>query len=299
MFAETELTAVTQETLDYNRIAQAIHYLAENFREQPTLKETADYVGLSEYHFQRLFSRWAGISPKKFAQYLTVDYAKSLLDESQSLLNVTLETGLSSPGRLHDLFVTFEAVTPGQYKSSGQGLTITYGLAPTPFGICLLAQTERGICSLQFVDEGQQDAVLADLQKRWPGAEFVEDKTAVSPTINQIFYGQANATAAPFKLYLQGTNFQIRVWEALLKIPQGYAASYDMVATMMGQPTAVRALASAVARNPVGYLIPCHRVIRKTGAFGQYHWGETRKKALLGWEATQKDSQQLSVTSNP
>lgn len=291
MFSETTFTATNgQLTADYTRIAQAIEYLEQNFRHQPTLKETADHVGLSEYHFQRLFSRWAGISPKKFAQYLTIDYAKSLLDESRNLLDVTLESGLSSPSRLHDLFVTFEAVTPGQYKSGGTDLVIRYGMAATPFGTCLLAQTERGICGLQFVDEGRQEMVLADLKKQWSGASFVEDKTAVSPTINQIFHGQANASSKPFKLYLQGTNFQIRVWEALLKIPQGQIASYDTVATMIGQPTAVRALASAVARNPVGYLIPCHRVIRKTGTFGKYHWSETRKKALLGWEAAQRQS---------
>lgn len=288
MFAQTDI----QLNADYNRVAQAIDYLEQNFRHQPSLKETADHVGLSEYHFQRLFSRWAGISPKKFAQYLTIDYAKSLLDESHSLLDTTLEAGLSSPGRLHDLFVTYEAITPGEYKKGGQGLTIRYGVAPTPFGNCLLAETERGICSLQFVDEGQQAFVLAELQKRWPGARLVADETAVFPTINQIFH--SNASTKPFKLYLQGTNFQIRVWEALLKIPPGQVASYDLVASLMGQPTAVRALASAVGRNPVGYLIPCHRVIRKTGAFGKYHWGHTRKKALLGWEAARRNSEQYA-----
>lgn len=280
------LAESTQFQTDYNRIAQAIAYLEQHFPAQPNLKELADHVGLSEYHFQRLFTRWAGISPKKFAQFLTIGYAKELLAEADSnLLDVTLETGLSSPGRLHDLFVTYEAMTPGQYKQQGDGLEIRYGVHPSPFGPCLLALTERGICGLHFLDDGGSENALAELHRRWPQATFVADSTATRSLVTQIFDPQRTT---PLHLQLQGTNFQVRVWEALLRIPAGQVASYDLVAEMMGEKTAVRAVASAVARNPIGYLIPCHRVIRKTGAFGQYHWGETRKKAILAWEAARR-----------
>ncbi|MCA9994313.1 MAG: methylated-DNA--[protein]-cysteine S-methyltransferase [Anaerolineales bacterium] len=280
------LAESTQPQTDYNRIAQAIAYLEQHFPTQPNLKEVADHVGLSEYHFQRLFTRWAGISPKKFAQFLTIGYAKGLLAEANSnLLDVTLETGLSSPGRLHDLFITYEAMTPGQYKQQGNGLDIRYGVHPSPFGPCLLALTERGICGLHFLDDGGTENALAELYQRWPQATFVADSATTRPLVAQIFDPQRTA---PLHLQLQGTNFQVRVWEALLQIPAGRVVSYDLVAEMMGEKTAVRAVASAVARNPIGYLIPCHRVIRKTGAFGQYHWGETRKKAILAWEAAQR-----------
>lgn len=281
MLAET-----TQPQTDYSRIAQAIAYLDQNFHAQPSLKEVADHVGLSEYHFQRLFTRWAGISPKKFAQFLTIGYAKELLGEASSnLLNVTLEAGLSSPGRLHDLFISYEAMTPGQYKQQGSGLEIRYGVHPSPFGPCLLALTERGICGLQFLEDGGTENALAELHQRWPAATFIADSTDTRTLAAHIFDPQRTT---PLHLQLQGTNFQVRVWEALLQIPAGQVASYDLVAEMMGEKTAVRAVASAVARNPIGYLIPCHRVIRKTGAFGQYHWGKTRKKAILAWEAAQR-----------
>lgn len=280
------LAESTQPQTDYNRIAQAITYLEHHFPTQPSLKELADHVGLSEYHFQRLFTRWAGISPKKFAQFLTIGYAKERLAEANSnLLDVALETGLSSPSRLHDLFVTYEAMTPGQYKQQGSGVTICYGVHPSPFGPCLLALTERGICGLHFLDDGGTENALAELHQRWPQANFIADSAATRPIVAQIFDPQRTA---PLHLQLQGTNFQVRVWEALLRIPTGQVASYELVAEMMGEKTAVRAVATAVAHNPIGYLIPCHRVIRKTGAWGQYHWGETRKKAILAWEAAQK-----------
>lgn len=280
------LAESTQPQTDYNRIAQAIAYLEQHFPTQPSLKELADHVGLSEYHFQRLFTRWAGISPKRFAQFLTIGYAKELLAEANSnLLDVTLETGLSSPSRLHDLFITYEAMTPGQYKQQGNGLDIRYGVHPSPFGPCLLALTERGICGLHFLDDGGTENALSELHQRWPQANFTADSTSTRSLVTQIFDPQRTT---PLHLQLQGTNFQVRAWEALLRIPAGQVASYDLVAEIMGEKTAVRAVATAVARNPIGYLIPCHRVIRKTGAFGQYHWGETRKKAILAWEAAHK-----------
>lgn len=273
---------------DYARIEQAILFLEKNFRQQPDLKEVASSVGLSEYHFQRLFSRWAGISPKRFLQFLTIEYAKQLLTESKSVLDATYESGLSSPGRLHDLFVTCEAITPGEFKNKGEGLTITYGFHPSPFGECLLAVTDRGICGLAFVSGSNRDNVLTELKNKWPQAKFGEDPTHTLPFVEQIFNPVKSRQALP--VILKGTNFQIKVWQALLKIPPGSIVSYDELATLIGQPGAARAVGNAVAQNPIGYVIPCHRVIRKIGAVGDYHWNPTRKRAILGWEAARKET---------
>lgn len=279
----------TQSTEDYARIEQAILFLENNFRRQPSLSEIAGSINLSEYHFQRMFSRWAGISPKRFLQFLTLEYAKELLAESNNLLDVTYETGLSSPGRLHDLFVTCEAITPGEYKAQGSGLTISYGFRASPFGECLLAMTDRGITALSFVRDGHRRQALADLQRDWPQADLREDAAQTGPMVEQIFAPRSDqASATPLKLYLKGTNFQLKVWQALLQIPAGTVVSYDTVAHLIGQPAAARAIGRAVAMNPVGYLIPCHRVIRKVGAIGDYHWGPARKKAIIGWEAAQR-----------
>ncbi|MCB0154097.1 MAG: methylated-DNA--[protein]-cysteine S-methyltransferase [Anaerolineae bacterium] len=281
-----------QAVTDYARIEQAILFLEKNFRRQPSLKEIADSVGLSEYHFQRLFTRWAGLSPKRFLQYLSVNYAKTLLAETSNLLDVTYETGLSSPGRLHDLFVTYEALTPGEFKKKGAGLTIHYGFHPTPFGCCLLAVTERGICGLTFVAVGEREAALNRLQGDWPQATLVEDSAHTQPFIAQIFASEpAGAGANALKLYVSGTNFQVKVWEALLKIPPGTVVAYDTVAELIGQPAAVRAVGGAAKNNPIGFLIPCHRVIRKVGDIGGYRWGTPRKKAILGWEAARREGQ--------
>jgi len=272
-----------QSAEDYARIEQAIQYLEQNFRRQPELKEIAGSVGLSEYHFQRLFTRWAGISPKRFLQFLTLEYAKQLLAQQNNLLDVTYEAGLSSPGRLHDLFVTCEAITPGQFKKQGEGVTISYGFHPSPFGECLLATTGRGICGLSFVST-QREAALQELERLWPEANLVEDPAQTRSLAEKIFAPGQNGKALP--VILKGTNFQLKVWQALLKIPPGTMATYDDIAASIGQPGAARAVGNAVARNPVGFLIPCHRVIRKTGVLGRYQWGSARKKAMIGWEAS-------------
>jgi AraC family transcriptional regulator of adaptative response/methylated-DNA-[protein]-cysteine methyltransferase len=272
---------------DYSLVEQAIRYLEQNFRQQPDLQAVADYVGLSEYHFQRLFTRWVGISPKKFVQFMTLNYAKELLAESHSLLETTYEAGLSSPGRLHDLFITYEAVTPGEYKSRGDGLDIAYGFHVTPFGDCLLAVTERGICGLSFADSGRQGAALGAFAANWPLADLARDEGRTRPFIEKIF-ALDTINQAPLPLFLKGTNFQIQVWQALLRIGPGTAVTYSDVARLAGNPKAVRAVGTAVGHNPIAYLIPCHRVIRQTGGFGQYQWGSARKKAILGWEAAHR-----------
>jgi AraC family transcriptional regulator of adaptative response/methylated-DNA-[protein]-cysteine methyltransferase len=285
-----EMLAVDFEQLsnDYQRIEQALLFLERNYQRQPELKEIAASVSLSEYHFQRLFTRWVGISPKRFLQFLTKEYAKKMLERSVNLLDVAYQTGLSGPGRLHDLFVSTEAVTPGEFKNHGEGLRIIYGFHPTPFGESLLAMTERGICNLTFVQPGYHGAALADVQSRWAKADLVEDPDQTRPLIRKIFVSgwnlQPGQAAAPLNLFLSGTNFQIKVWEALLHVPPGYVVSYEDIARHLGMPGASRAVGNAVARNPVAMLIPCHRVIRKMGEFGTYHWGIARKKAMLGWE---------------
>lgn len=272
----------------YESIEQAIQYIEDNVHRQPELDEIATAIGLSEYHFQRLFTRWAGISPKRFIQFLTKEHAKELLTRSENLLDTTHQVGLSSLGRLHDLFVNTEAVTPGEYKSHGAGLTIHYGLHPTPFGKCLIAITERGICHLGFVQTSEGDAI-DNLVADWKQAKMVEDYKATAPLIARIFpdreIGSAfDETAQPLKLHLRGTNFQIKVWEALLKIPAGTLTTYEHIAAQIGNPNALRAVGTAVGHNPIAVLIPCHRVIRKSGDFGNYRYGVARKKALLARE---------------
>jgi AraC family transcriptional regulator of adaptative response/methylated-DNA-[protein]-cysteine methyltransferase len=276
------LTDLDQRSEDYQRIEQAILYLDNHYQRQPELKEIAEGIGLSEYHFQRLFTRWAGISPKRFLQFLTKENAKALLKRSSGVLEATFEVGLSSPGRLHDLLVATEAVTPGEVKSRGAGLTIRYGFHPTPFGECLLGLTERGICHLGFVQESREQA-LQTLKAEWRLARLEPDPDATQALITPIFALEERAT--PLPLFLSGTNFQLKVWEALLRIPTGNVSSYGLIAAQIGQPKAMRAVGAAVGRNPVAVLIPCHRVIRGLGEFGQYRYGAVRKKALLGWEA--------------
>jgi len=271
---------LTQLSEDYARIAQAIQYIDDNSLSQPDLNELAALVGLSEYHFQRLFSRWAGISPKRFLQFLTRENAKTLLSHSGSLLEATYASGLSSPGRLHDLFVQTEAVTPGEYKSLGAGVDIFYGFHPTPFGECLLALTRRGICFLAFVDTSRE-AALAELQSTWRNACLTEAPARSAPVVDRIF-SAANLPALP--LHLHGTNFQVKVWEALLRLDPGQVTTYQALAEQVGSAGAARAVGNAVACNPVAYLIPCHRVLQKTGHFGNYRYGTTRKRAILGWE---------------
>jgi len=281
---------------DYIRIEKAIRYLESNYREQPSLDDLAHHLGLSPFHFQRLFRRWVGISPKRFLQFLTVEYAKGLLNESRSLLDVTYESGLSSPGRLHDLFVTIEAMTPGEFKNRGDGLVIYWGIHQSPFGDCLLAVTDRGICGLAFVDRNQR-AVLMDLKSRWPNADFIEKPSMTKKTADNIFKIEKADSSSPIKLLLLGTNFQLKVWEALIRIPSGHLCSYEDVAKMAGNNSAIRAAANAVAANPISYLIPCHRVIQKMGVFGKYHWGATRKKAIIAYEAARRENSEIIKAS--
>ena len=276
-----------QQSRDYHRVEQAIGYLEANFRDRPSLDEIASSVHLSRYHFQRLFKRWAGISPTQFLHYLTLEYAKERLLESQSVLDTALDAGLSGPGRLHDLFVSFEAITPGEYKGRGAGLQITFGFHDTPFGTCLLATTGRGICALHFVEGDDLPAAVERLSRDWPRATFVQDRLQTRPLVAEIFAPVPADRSRPFHLLLRGTNFQVKVWQALLAIPPGAMVSYQDVAAYTGKPDSARAVSGAIARNPVAYLIPCHRVISKSGKIHRYRWGGTRKKAILGWEASQ------------
>jgi AraC family transcriptional regulator of adaptative response/methylated-DNA-[protein]-cysteine methyltransferase len=269
---------------DYRRIEQAIRFLDSHVVEQPSLEEVAAEIGLSPFHAQRLFTRWAGISPKRFLGLLTVGHAKAALQDGESVLDVAYEVGLSGPSRLHDLFVGFEAMTPGEYKQQGAGLVLRYGIHPTRFGEVLLLTSERGIAGLSFVD-GEPEAALEEAQAAWPLSELVADQEATGRLARQLFEGAAGE-AAP-RLLLKGTNFQVKVWSALLRVPPGRVVSYLDLAGAIGEPRAVRAVGSALARNPVGYLVPCHRVIRATGALGDYRWGRTRRRALLAWEAAQ------------
>lgn len=276
--------SLTQQSDDYQRVEQAIRFLEEHFREQPSLDEIAASVHLSKYHFQRLFKRWAGVSPTQFMHYLTVEYAKRRLQEAKSALETALDAGLSGPGRLHDLFVTWEAMTPGEYKRRGDGLRIRYGFHATPFGRCLLATTERGICALYFVSQSGEERALDELRGEWPAAELLRDPEQTGPLVKQLFV--PNGGPHPFHLLLRGTNFQVKVWEALLSIPEGVVVSYQDVAELIGRPKATRAVANAIAHNPISYLIPCHRVISSVGRAHGYRWGTARKKAILGWEAS-------------
>ncbi len=269
---------------DYARIERAIRYLEENYRQQPSLKALARGAGLSEFHFQRLFRRWAGISPKRFLQYLTAGHAARLLRASRTNLEAAYDAGLSGGGRLHDLLVQLHGVTPGEFKNAGAGLTIQYGFHSSPFGECLIAVTARGVCHLGFVPDAGRRAALAELAGEWPRARLTEAARATAPVARRLF-ARHHGKAPAIPLHVRGTNFQIKVWEALLRIPPGAVVSYEEIARRLRAPRATRAVASAVARNPVGFLIPCHRVIRKNGALGGYHWGETRKQALLAWEA--------------
>lgn len=278
----TSLSNYRQLSEDYLRIEQAIQYLDNHYKDQPGLEELAASIGLSEFHFQRIFTRWAGVSPKRFLQFLTREGAKDLLNRSENLLDTTHQVGLSSLGRLHDLFVTTEAVTPGEYKSHGAGVTIRYGLHPTPFGKCLIGVTEHGVCHLSFVQTSEGDAIDA-LVRQWEQAQMIEDHKATSPLVEPIFdLGQRGKGS--LQLHLRGTNFQLKVWEALLNIPAGAVTTYEGIASMIGSPGALRAVGTAVGHNPVAVLIPCHRVIRKTGGFGNYRYGAPRKKALLACE---------------
>ncbi|EKP0303650.1 methylated-DNA--[protein]-cysteine S-methyltransferase [Aeromonas veronii] len=269
---------------DYARIADAIRFIASQVERQPTLDEIAAHVHLSPFHFQRLFSRWAGVTPKRYLQVLTLERAKALLQESRPLLEVADTLGLSSGSRLYDHFVQLEAVTPGEYKQRGAGLVIDHGVHDTPFGQAFVALTPRGVCNFSFLDDQTPETPLAALAHNWPEAELREALSRTQNVINTMFDG-SKAPDRPISLHVSGTNFQISVWRALLQIPPAKVVSYAQVASAVGSPKAARAVGLAVAANPVALMIPCHRVIQQNGKLGGYHWGETRKQAIHAWEA--------------
>ncbi len=272
---------------DYQRVEKALEFLEDRFQEQPTLDEVARAVHVSPYHFQRLFKRWAGVSPKRFLQFLTLEHAKRMLEESASVLETSLESGLSGPGRLHDLFVSVDAVTPGEYKSGGAGLEIDYGWLESPFGRCLLGVTDRGVCHLSFPGAEDRKEHFASLRRRWKRAALKENADRVEPWLERVFSRPGEGPPVP--VLLKGTNFQLKVWKALLEVPPGRLVCYQDIARQVCASSATRAVANAVGANPVAYLIPCHRVIRKMGGLGGYRWGLARKRAMIGWESARQD----------
>jgi AraC family transcriptional regulator of adaptative response/methylated-DNA-[protein]-cysteine methyltransferase len=274
----------TQQELDYTRIADAIGFFRENFKAQPKLEEVAEHVHLSPFHFQRMFKDWAGVTPKQFLQYLSIEHAKEILkQEDANVFNTALETGLSGGGRLHDLFIKVEGMTPGEYRNGGAMLNINYSFADTPFGKVIVASTAKGICHMAFVDEGEEKA-LEQLKTNFPNAVYNQLVDRIQQNALFIFT-QDWSRLDVIKLHLKGTDFQIKVWETLLKVPAGGLTTYASLAKKAGSENAYRAVGTAVGSNPVAFLIPCHRVIKSTGEVGQYHWGSTRKNAIIGWEA--------------
>lgn len=278
---------IAQDQTNYQRIAEAIGYIKDNFKNQPGLEEIAEKVALSPFHFQRLFTDWAGVSPKKFLQYLTVEYAKKMLKEDQaSLFDTTIETGLSGTGRLHDLFINTEGMTPGEYKNGGENLSINYSFAESPFGNILVASTSKGICYMAFADDPEE--ALNILQTKFPNASYKQMVDLMQQNVLYIFTHDWTKLGQ-IRLHLKGTAFQLKVWETLLKIPMGKLTTYGNLARQIQVPKASRAVGTAIGDNPVAFLIPCHRVIQATGVFGGYHWGSIRKTAMIGWEAAQAD----------
>ncbi|SEK72186.1 methylated-DNA--[protein]-cysteine S-methyltransferase [Parapedobacter koreensis] len=275
-----------QATINYHRIAAAIDYIKQHFKAQPTLGEIAEQVHVSPYHFQRLFFEWAGISPKKFLQYTSIEYAKRLLKEKATLFETALETGLSGTSRLHDLFITIEGMTPAEYKNGGQRLTIHYSFAKSPFGDLMVASTDKGICHMAFHDD--ERIALENLKKKFTNATLRHARDPAHQHALAIFQNDWT-DLREIKLHLKGSDFQLKIWETLLKIPMGSLTTYGAIAEKIGHPTASRAVGTAIGSNPVAYLIPCHRVIQSTGALGGYMWGNTRKTAIVGWENAQVD----------
>ena len=269
------------QDVDYYRVAEAIKYLTDNFKSQPDLTDVARQVHLSPSHFQRIFKEWAGVSPKKFMQYLSLDYLRERIFDTQNLNQAADLVGFSTQSRVYDLFVSIEGVTPNEYKTFGQGLEIQYGFHQTPFGECFIAMTEKGICALSFVDETNKQQIFQAFMEKWQAAKLVLNAYNTEGVVQQIF---EPSFTDKIHVWIQGTNFQLKVWEALLKIPQGSVSTYQKIAESVHNPKAVRAVGTAVGNNPIAFLIPCHRVIKSTGVIGEYHWGSTRKKAILGWE---------------
>jgi AraC family transcriptional regulator of adaptative response/methylated-DNA-[protein]-cysteine methyltransferase len=284
--AATLKTDITPDGDDYTTVRRVIEMITEDYREQPGLEEIAGRLDQSPTQLQKTFTRWAGLSPKAFLQAVTLDHAKRLLrQEELPLLETSFEVGLSGPGRLHDLFVTHEAMSPGEWKARGAGLTIRYGLHPSPFGRALVMITDRGLAGLAFTDEADGMDAFEDMSSRWPNAVYVEDSEATAPYAARIFDPKRWDPKEPLRIVLIGSDFQVRVWEALLRIPLGCAVTYSSIAEKLGQPTASRAVGAAVGRNPISFVVPCHRALGKSGALTGYHWGLTRKRAMLGWES--------------
>jgi len=278
----------SETSRNYRRIEQALLFLDTHREQQPGLSEIARHIGLSEYHFQRLFSQWVGITPKRFLQFLTVEYVKQQMTETADLLSLSLQAGLSGPGRLHDLFVTMEAMTPGEFKRAAEGVPIRFGVGDTPFGRALIATTSRGICHLSFIDDVGENAAVNDLIESWPLAQLEQGAAESEQLLARIFDNASQTKPQNLSLWVSGSNFQIQVWRALLSIPFAGLLNYQQMARFLGMPKAARAVGNAIARNPIAYLIPCHRVLRQTGHFGKYRWHEDRKAAILAWEAARQ-----------
>jgi AraC family transcriptional regulator of adaptative response/methylated-DNA-[protein]-cysteine methyltransferase len=270
---------------DYEIVRQAIEFISERWRDQPSLEAIAAHVRLKPLSLQRLFTRWAGLSPKGFLQAVTLDHARALLADSASVLDASFAAGLSGPGRLHDLFVTHEAMSPGVWKARGEGIVIRYGFHASPFGSALVMATDYGLAGLAFADPGGEAAALADMQGRWPRATYQEDPAATLPYVRRVFDPAAWRPEQPLRVVMIGTDFEVRVWDTLLKLPLGKATTYSDIASHIGRPSAARAVGTAVGRNPISFVVPCHRVLGKGGSLCGYHWGLTRKRAILGWEA--------------
>ncbi|MFC3559803.1 methylated-DNA--[protein]-cysteine S-methyltransferase [Pedobacter jamesrossensis] len=275
-----------QDEINFKRISEAINYIQANFKKQPSLEEIAEKVNLSPFHFQRLFSEWAGTTPKKFLQYISIGYAKKLLKENQTLFNTALETGLSGTGRLHDLFVNIEGMTPGEYKSGGENLKINYSFAPSPFGNLIIASTQKGICHIAFCND--EASAFQNLQKLFPSANYSQIMDSDQQNA-LIIFNHDWSKLNQIKLHIKGTDFQLKVWETLLKIPIGKLSTYGLIAEKIQNTRASRAVGTAIGDNPVAFLIPCHRVIQSSGALGGYHWGTERKSAIIGWEAAKTE----------
>ncbi|MET0174022.1 MAG: bifunctional helix-turn-helix domain-containing protein/methylated-DNA--[protein]-cysteine S-methyltransferase [Agrobacterium vaccinii] len=276
---------ITPVGSDYETVRKVIEILTVEYRDQPSLETIATQLGQSPTQLQKTFTRWAGLSPKAFLQAVTLDHAKRLLrDESLPLLDAALEVGMSGPSRLHDLFVTHEAMSPGEWKAKGGGLLIRYGFHPSPFGLALIMITDRGLAGCAFADPGEEKACFEDMSRRWPNADYIEDSAATAPYASRIFDADKWKSEQPLRVVLLGTDFQVRVWQSLLKIPLGKAVTYSHVAHDIGQPTASRAVGAAIGANPISFVVPCHRAVGKSGALTGYHWGLTRKRAMLGWE---------------
>jgi AraC family transcriptional regulator, regulatory protein of adaptative response / methylated-DNA-[protein]-cysteine methyltransferase len=272
---------------DYDSVRRAIAFISEHWRTQPTIEAIADSAAVTPDELHHLFRRWAGLTPKAFMQALTLDHAKALLRDSASVLDAALDSGLSGPGRLHDLFVTHEAMSPGEWKHGGSGMMLRYGFHPSPFGTAIVMATSRGLAGLAFADPGEEQAALADMKGRWPNATYVEDYLSTAPLAQRIFVPKLWRSDQPLRVVLIGTDFEVRVWETLLKIPMGKAVSYSDIANKISAPKASRAVGAAVGKNPVSFVVPCHRALGKDGKLTGYHWGITRKQAMLGWEAGQ------------